>query len=133
MKVPERMLAAVLVGPDRLEVKEVDTPQPGFAEVLIRVEACALCGSDVSLLHEPWDGQPPPSRLWPCTLWGKLYLGWFVLCFLMVWIGTWAVNRPVPVFGLPLVYVWCSGWGLLWLCGCLFCGLRIERDRGREE
>jgi hypothetical protein len=77
--------------------------------------------------------QPPSSHLWPRTFWGRLYLAWFVLCFLMVWIGTWAVNRPVAILGLPLVYVWCSGWGILWLCGCLFCGLRIERDRGREE
>lgn len=65
MKVPERMLAAVLVGSDRLEVKEADTPQPAFAEVLIRVEACALCGSDVSLIHEPWDGQPPYGEFIP--------------------------------------------------------------------
>lgn len=77
--------------------------------------------------------QPPPSGLWPRTLWGRLYLGWFICCFLMVWIGTWAVNRPVAVCGLPLVYVWCSGWGLAWLCGCLYCGIKIERDRDREE
>jgi L-iditol 2-dehydrogenase len=63
--IPKRMLAAVLMGPDRLAVGEVETPRPGFAEVLIRVEACALCGSDVSLIHEPWAGQPPYGEFVP--------------------------------------------------------------------
>jgi hypothetical protein len=74
---------------------------------------------------------PTPSPLWPRTFWRKLYVAWFVICFLMVWLGTWAVNRPVPVFGLPLVYVWCSAWGVLGLAGCLYCGLRIEREPKR--
>jgi len=64
-RIPERMLAAVLVGPDRLELKEVGTPEPGPAEVLIRVEACALCGSDVSLIHRAWEGQPPYGEFIP--------------------------------------------------------------------
>ena len=54
------------------------------------------------------------------------------MCFLMVWLGTWAVNRPVAVCGLPLVYVWASGWGILWLLGCLFCGIKIEREQARK-
>jgi len=68
------MLAAVLVGPDRLELREVETPRPGPAEVLIRVEACALCGSDVSLIHEPWEGQPPYGEFIP----GHEYAGTIV-------------------------------------------------------
>lgn len=68
------------------------------------------------------------SHLVPRTLWEKLYLGWFLTCFFMVWVGTWAVNEPVPVLGMPLVYVWCSGWGIVWLLGCLLIGLKIEAD-----
>ena len=64
-KVPSRMKAAVLVGPDRLEVQEVSTPLPGLAEVLIRVEACAVCSSDVSLISKPWLGQPPYGSFVP--------------------------------------------------------------------
>jgi len=71
----------------------------------------------------------PINHLVPQSLWDKLYLGWFVVCFLMVWVGTWAVNKPVAVLGMPLVYVWCSGWGLVWLLGCLFFGLKIEQER----
>lgn len=69
------------------------------------------------------------NHLVPRTLWDTLYLSWFTICFLMVWIGTWAVNKPVAVLGMPLVYVWCSGWGLVWLLGCLYFGLKIERER----
>ena len=69
------------------------------------------------------------NHLVPRTLWDKLYMGWFAVCFLMVWAGTWAVNKPVAVLGMPLVYVWCSGWGLVWLLGCLYFGLKIERER----
>ena len=69
------------------------------------------------------------NHLVPRTLWDKLYLSWFVICFLMVWIGTWAVNKPVAVLGMPLVYVWCSGWGLVWLVGCMYFGLKIEKER----
>ena len=75
----------------------------------------------------------PRSPLWPRTFWQKLYVAWFVICFLMVWLGTWAVNRPVPIFGLPLVFVWCTGWGVLGLAGCLGCGLAIERERERRR
>ncbi len=59
MDIPKKMKAAVLVGPNQLEIKEVETPSPGPQDVLIKVEACAVCGSDVSLMSKPWDGQPP--------------------------------------------------------------------------
>ena len=55
----EKMLAVVLTGPDTLEVKEVPVPVPGPEDVLIKVESCALCGTDVSLIHKPMPGQPP--------------------------------------------------------------------------
>ena len=70
----------------------------------------------------------PQNHLVPQTLSHKLYLGWFLFCFFMVWFGTWAVNEPVAVLGMPLVFAWCSGWGLAWLLGCLFLGIRIERE-----
>jgi len=55
----------VLMAPNRLEVKEVETPQPGPADVLIRVEACAVCSSDVSLMAKPWPAQPPYGSFIP--------------------------------------------------------------------
>lgn len=53
MSYPEKMRAVVLVGPDRLEVQEVPTPLPGPIDVLIRVESCALCSTDITLIASP--------------------------------------------------------------------------------
>lgn len=59
MNIPEKMKAVVLMGADRLEVKEVNVPKPGPVDVLIKVESCALCGTDSALVHKPLPGQPP--------------------------------------------------------------------------
>ena len=65
MKIPETMKAAVLMAPNRLEVKEVQTPKPGPVDVLIKVEACAVCSTDVSLIDHPLPGQPPYGSFIP--------------------------------------------------------------------
>jgi hypothetical protein len=39
------------------------------------------------------------------------------------------MNEAVPVFGLPLLFVWVTGWGFAWLIGCVFLGLKIEKER----
>jgi 2-desacetyl-2-hydroxyethyl bacteriochlorophyllide A dehydrogenase len=39
--------AAVLNGPGVLQVVDKPTPQPGSGEVLVRVEYCGICGSDL--------------------------------------------------------------------------------------
>jgi L-iditol 2-dehydrogenase len=65
MSIPEKMKAAVLLSPDVLAVREVETPQPGPADVLIRVASCAICSSDVSLIAHPWPGQPPYGEFIP--------------------------------------------------------------------
>lgn len=43
---PGRMRAAIVTGPDQMEVREIDTPEVGATDVLVRVRACGLCGSD---------------------------------------------------------------------------------------
>ncbi len=63
--IPERMKAAVLTALNTLEVKEVPTPRPGPVDVLIKVDSCAICGSDVSLMAHPWPGQPAWGELIP--------------------------------------------------------------------
>ena len=49
------MRALVQTAPERLEVREVDAPEPDAGEVLVRVEACGICGSDMHayLGHDP--------------------------------------------------------------------------------
>jgi L-iditol 2-dehydrogenase len=63
MSVPRKMRAVVLMGPNHLEVQDVPTPAPGPADVLIRVESCALCSTDISLIASPLPGQPPYGEL----------------------------------------------------------------------
>jgi len=75
MTVPKTMSAAVLVGQETLEIQEVETPIPGPEDVLIRVESCAVCSSDVSLMQTPWPGQPPYGSFIP----GHEYAGEVVM------------------------------------------------------
>lgn len=49
----------MLTGPRRLEVVEIDTPAPGAGEVLVRVEANTICGSDLTTFR----GYSPRSTL----------------------------------------------------------------------
>lgn len=45
-----KMKAAVLAGPGRTEIAEIDIPSIGEEEVLIRVSACGVCASEL----QPW-------------------------------------------------------------------------------
>jgi L-iditol 2-dehydrogenase len=45
--VPARMQAAVLHAPGDIRVEELDVAVPGAGEVLVRVAACGVCGSDI--------------------------------------------------------------------------------------
>lgn len=58
------MLAAVLRAPNDLSVEEVETPQPGAGEVLVKVEAVTLCGSDVRI----YLGQKTGGVKWPAII-----------------------------------------------------------------
>jgi len=50
MPIPERMKAWVLGGPGELELVEKPVPQPGAAEVLVRIGATAVCGTDLEVI-----------------------------------------------------------------------------------
>lgn len=52
------MKALVLTAPSTLAVQEVPTPQPAANEVLVRVRACGICGSDI----HGWDGSSGRRR-----------------------------------------------------------------------
>ncbi len=45
------MKAAVLIEPQRFEVREVETPTIGDDEALIRVNRCGICGTDIHIFH----------------------------------------------------------------------------------
>lgn len=59
------MRAAVLVAPQRFEIREVLRPNPSANQVLVRLEGCGVCASNIA----PWEGKPwfaypmPPGAL----------------------------------------------------------------------
>ena len=65
------MRAAVYEGEGRLVVREVPDPTPGPDEVLIEVEACGVCGSDVQIINVP-AGHPST----PPVIIGHEFVGW---------------------------------------------------------
>jgi L-iditol 2-dehydrogenase len=48
--VPETMKAWVLGGPDELSLAEKPVPQPRAAEVLLRIDAVAICATDLEII-----------------------------------------------------------------------------------
>jgi L-iditol 2-dehydrogenase len=50
LSTPKTMKAWVLDGPEQLRLVEKPVPQPGPAEVLVRIDAVAICGTDVEII-----------------------------------------------------------------------------------
>jgi len=49
--IPNRMKAWVLGGPDELFLRDKPTPVPARAEVLVRIDAVAICATDLEIIH----------------------------------------------------------------------------------
>ena len=61
MNIPAKMKAMVLTNPGKWEITEADVPTPGPEEVLCRIDAVAICGSDPEIIHGGLAGIWPPS------------------------------------------------------------------------
>jgi L-iditol 2-dehydrogenase len=61
VSIPATMQALVVVQPNRLEIHEVPVPVPGRNEVLCRVRAVSICGTDVHLIRGDYPGFWPPA------------------------------------------------------------------------
>ncbi|RLG99860.1 dehydrogenase, partial [Candidatus Bathyarchaeota archaeon] len=46
-----KMKAVVYRGPEKLAVEEVDVPEISSQEVLVKVKAAGVCGTDVRIYH----------------------------------------------------------------------------------
>jgi L-iditol 2-dehydrogenase len=55
------MRAAFITGKETIEVREADTPTPGPGEVLLRVRACGICGTDLHFYHGVFPAMPSVS------------------------------------------------------------------------
>ena len=51
MPIPEKMRAWILGDPDQLSLGEKPVPVPGRAEVLVRIDAVAICATDLEIIH----------------------------------------------------------------------------------
>ena len=49
--IPDRMKVWVLGGPDELFLRDKPTPVPARAEVLVRIDAVAICATDLEIIH----------------------------------------------------------------------------------
>ena len=56
--VPRFMTAAVYRGSGRVSVESVETPRLGAGEILVRVESCGICHTDLKKIG--YDLLPPP-------------------------------------------------------------------------
>lgn len=60
-KIPQMMRAMVLTGPGAWEIRSVPVPAVGNDEVLCRIDAVAICGSDPEIVHGGLAGIWPPA------------------------------------------------------------------------
>ena len=58
---PATMRGAMLLGPERIEIREVPVPRPGRGEILMSVEAATTCGTDVKVFRR--GGHPRMLRV----------------------------------------------------------------------
>ncbi len=57
----ETMQALVVLAPEKFEIQEVPVPEPGPMEVLCRVKAVSICGTDSHLIAGDYPGFWPPA------------------------------------------------------------------------
>lgn len=57
------MKAAVFMGPEKMEIKDVPRPQCGKGEILLAVKSCAICGTDGRIYFNGQKNVVPPAIL----------------------------------------------------------------------
>ena len=68
-----KMRAAVITGPGRVRVNEVEVPKPEPGQVRLRLQGCGVCASNLT----PWAG--PPWMNFPTEPGGLGHEGWGVI------------------------------------------------------
>lgn len=46
-------------GSGKFELRDVSIPEPGENEVLEEIEYAGICGTDVHILHDTYEDEPP--------------------------------------------------------------------------
>jgi L-iditol 2-dehydrogenase len=81
------MQRAVFLGLGRIEIAEAPLPVPAAGEVLLRVRACSLCGSDLRPLRNGWPVTPGHEILGRVDQPGHALHGRRCLVYIPVWCG----------------------------------------------
>jgi L-iditol 2-dehydrogenase len=68
-KLPSTMRAAVLYGPGDLRVVDRPVPEPGPEDVLVRIDMCGACGTDLKILDGHFPQTPPYGEFTPGHEW----------------------------------------------------------------
>ncbi|MDR1496341.1 MAG: alcohol dehydrogenase catalytic domain-containing protein [Clostridiales Family XIII bacterium] len=55
------MKAAVYLGKDHIEVRDVPDPVPEDGDIVVKIHACAVCGSDIRIFHHGNPRVRPPQ------------------------------------------------------------------------
>ncbi len=55
------MNGVILPGDRRLEMRAFPVPEPGHGQVLVRMKASSLCGSDLRAIYRPTDQGTGPE------------------------------------------------------------------------
>jgi 2-desacetyl-2-hydroxyethyl bacteriochlorophyllide A dehydrogenase len=67
------MRAAVVAAPGRIEIQEVEIPQPQPGQVQVRIEGCGVCASSLPLWQgQPWFTYPFPPGAPGHEAWGRV-------------------------------------------------------------
>lgn len=61
MSIPSKMKAMVIEAPDEYRIKDIEVPEPGPGEVLVRIKAVAICGSNPKIFNGDTLGFWPPA------------------------------------------------------------------------
>lgn len=88
------MLAARVVGPGRLEVDDVPSPEIAQGQVRVRSHRASICGSDVHVVYDGFFSGPYPG---PPGFPGHEGVGWVVESRSPgIADGEWVLTAPVP-------------------------------------
>ena len=58
MHIPDKMKAVVMYDFEDYRIEERPVPEPGPEEVLVKVEACGICGTDVKVITQGMPNMP---------------------------------------------------------------------------
>ena len=106
--IPKKMKAVVNYAPGDFRLEEVDVPEIGSGEVLLKVGECGICAGDVKTFHGAsriWGGNGQPVYVKPPVIPGHEFYGQVVALGkgagekYALKLGDWVVSEPIVPCG----------------------------------